>query len=103
MAIKTNAAIICSCLLLLSAPNLLAQDDAVYCKDAIQQNRVTLHQNIIRHSIIKNISLPLTDTTEENWEEALGTIELLQYRTAYTDKRVRYAFTTLAKRSNDFK
>ncbi|HTB53023.1 MAG TPA: hypothetical protein VK718_09645 [Ferruginibacter sp.] len=104
MAIKKPAfTMMLTGLLLLSAANLFAQNnDVVYCKWATKQHRAAAYQNIIKYAINKNLALPLTDSTENKWESGVASVELLQYRSPWTDSRIRYAFNSLAKRSVDF-
>jgi hypothetical protein len=74
---------------------------APYFKGAIKQNRVNQYHNIINNIINKNLSLPLTDSTEENWEDAFEAIEVTQYKTPWVTNCVMHAFDSADKRSVD--
>jgi len=87
----------------LSAVKIFAQDDTVpFVKDAIEVNRARTYQNIINHSITQNLTLPLTDSTEEYWQDAFYALELINFRSAWVDERVRLAFDSVEKRSTGF-
>lgn len=101
MGIKIR--IIITFFLLIAGVNLFAQNDnAVYFKWGTKPNRDKFYQNIIAHAINKNLALALTDSTEDKWETGLSSMELVQYRSPFTDKRVSYAFKLIDKGSIDF-
>lgn len=84
---------------------LCAQSDPSFppfVKEAIKVNREKIYSNIINHSITKNLSLPLTDSTEEYWQDAFYAIELINYKTAWIDAKVRLALDSIEKRSIGF-
>ena len=90
-------------LLIFLCLNLSAQKNAVpYAKNAIKANRVKDYHNLVNNSINRNLSLPLTDSTEENWQDAFNAMELINYRSAAVDAKVRSAFKALEKRSTEF-
>ncbi|HQW84432.1 MAG TPA: hypothetical protein PK987_08230 [Ferruginibacter sp.] len=64
-----------------------------------QQNRIKEYRNLVNNSINKNLSLPLSDTTEEFWQDAFSALELLQYHSPWVDGSIRLAFDSLEKRS----
>lgn len=64
--------------------------------------RTKMKQGLINYSIGQNFLLPLSDTTEENWEEAFDAMEVMQYRTPFTQSKVRSAFDSIQKRSISF-
>ncbi len=81
---------------------LFAQSLPVYYKGAIKEKKVALQRNIIQNTIIKNLSLPLSEETEENWADAFWGMEILQYKSPFTDGRVHSAFDSIEKRSAFF-
>lgn len=88
---------------LLFYTGILAQTDStLYVKDAIKATREKIHSNIVNNSITKNLSTPLTDTTEENWQDAFYALELINYRSPWVDARIQLAFDSVEKRSTDF-
>ncbi|MEO6253413.1 MAG: hypothetical protein ABIO79_08920 [Ferruginibacter sp.] len=82
---------------------LAAQTDSVpRAFYTTKENRATEYRNLVSNSINKNLSLALSDLTEENWEEAFYAMELINYHSANVDKRIRSAFASLEKRSTGF-
>ncbi|MEO6232556.1 MAG: hypothetical protein ABIP10_20665 [Ferruginibacter sp.] len=75
----------------------------VYFKGAIKSNKILLQRNIIKNTIINNLSLPLTTDTEENWVDAFAGMELLQYRSPWTTGRISMAFDSIKNTSDYFK
>ncbi len=75
----------------------------VYFKGAIKSNKILLQRNIIKNTIINNLSLPLTPDTEENWVDAFSGMELLQYRSPWTSGRISMAFDSIKNTSDYFK
>ena len=83
--------------------NLTAQKDTVlYAKNTIKVNRIKDYRNLVNNSINKNLSLRLTDSTEENWEDAFMAMELIRYRSPWADKKIRSAFDSIEKRRTAF-
>jgi hypothetical protein len=71
-------------------------------KDAIAANRTKTYSNIVKNTITKNLSLPLTDSTEENWQDAFYAMEVLQYKQPWVLQKVKTAFDGVQKRSAGF-
>ncbi len=83
--------------------NLVAQTDSIpVALHTIAEKRVKEYRNLVNNSITKNLSLKLTASTEEDWESAFAAMELLLYRTAWTDDRIRLAFDSIEKRREGF-
>jgi hypothetical protein len=81
----------------------IAQNDtAVFSKQGIAANRVKLYRNITTKTIGQNLSLPLTDSTEENWQGAFWAMELIRYKSPWATARISYAVEGIEKRSTDF-
>ncbi|HMG83824.1 MAG TPA: hypothetical protein VK559_12360 [Ferruginibacter sp.] len=100
---KITINIILSLFLLMPATDLLAQTgDAVYFQWGTKQNRDKFYTNIVSHPINKNLALPLTDSTEDKWDIGLKSMQLLQYRSVFIDKRIHYAVKLMDKQSVDF-
>src|SRR5436309_8356666 len=70
-------------------------------KGALKQNRQQLYRNLV-NNINKDLSLPLTDSTEENWEDAFAAMELINYKSAWTDHKIFTAFSNIQKRTIEF-
>ncbi len=87
--------------LLNSSSQLLAQKDtALYAAYTISSSRTKLYAGITRS--IGNLSKPLTDSTEELWQDAFGSMELIYHTSPWEDNRIRYAFDSINVRSPAF-
>lgn len=64
--------------------------------------REQLYRRLVQRSIQQNLSLPLTDSTEENWITAFETISLLRYRSPWTSARLELAFDHPEHRSEAY-
>lgn len=83
--------------------SIYAQEDSVPAiKSAIKANRIITYHNIINNSIIKNLSFSLSDSTEENWQDAFYSIELVRYRSRWADRKVKEAIESADIRSVSF-
>lgn len=83
--------------------NLNAQQAGVlFVKDAKAENRQTLYKNLVNNAINKNLSFPLTDSTEENWMDAFSAIEIIRYQSPWVLNRIHAAFDGIEKRSAPF-
>ncbi len=82
--------------------NVLAQTEIVpSAKHTTKENREKEYRNLI-NIINKNLSVPLSDTTEEDWLSAFSAMELILYRSSWTDERIRLAFTSIDTRTVGF-
>ncbi len=83
-------------------PGLQAQNSkASYAPNTTKEARLKEYRNLII-SINKNILIPLTDSTEENWQNAFDAMLLLNYRTAFIDARIRSTMDSVGHRSTAF-
>jgi hypothetical protein len=76
--------------------------DILYSKDTKAANRDRLYKSLVNNAITRNLSYPLTDSTEENWMDAFNAIELIRYKSPWIDSRVHEAFNGIEKRTDDF-
>ena len=84
-------------------PTFSQTDSSIlFFKGATREKRNTLYRNIVQNTITKNLSLPLTVDTEENWMDAFGAIELLRYQSPWINGRVFIAVDSMEKRSPNF-
>lgn len=74
---------------------------ATYAPNTTKEARTKEHKYLIS-SINKNLSPDLTDSTEENWQDAFGAMELLNYRTPFIDTRISLGINNIEKRSSGF-
>ena len=80
-----------------------AQKDKIpYAAYTTKESRAREYKNLISNSINKNLLLDLTDSTEENWQEAFEAMLLLNYRAAFIDARIRTAMDSVSIRSAAF-
>lgn len=70
-------------------------------KETKTENRQKLYRSLV-NSINKNLSLPLTDSTEENWMDAFYSIELLRYKSPWVENKLHVAFAGIENRSGFF-
>lgn len=78
------------------------QDAAVFSKFTTTQNRSAFYNTLIKNSITKNLSLPLSDSTESNWIAAFNAMELLYYQSPWTNDCLKTAANKLEQSSPDF-
>lgn len=84
-------------------PPVFAQYDApLYTSYTTTVERAKLHDRLIKYSIHQNLSVPLNDSTEEKWEEAFDAIEVLLYKSPFSDGKIHKAFEVVEQRSIDF-
>jgi hypothetical protein len=99
MVKKIAAALVC---VLLCAGACMAQDTAVYFKFASQAGRKQFTQNVMNNNILKYLRLPLTDSTEEDWQGTFWAMELMQYKQPWVKEKINSAFIGIEKRSISF-
>jgi hypothetical protein len=85
-------------LLFFSAPAF----SQLYFKATLKANQETLYRNLVQRSINKNLSLPLNDSTEENWQEAFNALQVTRYRSLWVDGRIDSAAEWIHTRSIPF-
>lgn len=61
-----------------------------------------MYRNLVQHTINKNLSSPLTDSTEDNWQDAFNAMEVLRYRSMWIDGRIKMAADQLHNQSVAF-
>jgi len=89
--------------LLLAVLHSTAQTTAVpVFKGAVKTNRDKTYSYIINTSIIKNLSLPLTDITEPDWQDAFYAMELIRYKQPWIIEKLKIAFDGIENRSVGF-
>ncbi len=92
------------CLLFSHVDLITAQTvDTFYSKDTRADNKARLYRNIVNNAINQNLSLPLNDSSEENWMDAFWGMELIRYKSPWADSRIYTAFDGIDKKSVSFK
>ena len=80
-----------------------AQYDApLYTSYTTDIARAKMNERLIKNSITKNLSIPLSDSTEENWQEAFDAMEVMQFNSSFTERKVSTAFDSIETRSISF-
>lgn len=74
----------------------------LYFKGSLKVNREKTYRNLVQNTINKNLSLPLVDSTEENWEGAFNAMEVLRYQSPWINGRIDTAAAQLLYRSPNF-
>jgi hypothetical protein len=90
----------CCCLLLVVYS--YAQNTIPVFKGATKANRDKTYNYILKTAITENLSVPLTDSTEENWEEAFYAAELIHYKESWINEKIKTAFVNFDERSFSF-
>jgi len=75
---------------------------STYASNTTKEARAKEYKYLVNNSINKNLLIDLTDSTEENWQDAFGAMELLNYRAPFTDYRIKTAMNSVEKRSTAF-
>ncbi len=84
--------------------NATAQYDApLYTPYTTKAARTKTNELIIKNVITKNLTRPLTEDTEENWQDAFNAMEVYHFSTPFTEFKIQEAFDSAAKRSASFK
>lgn len=77
-------------------------ENILYVKNTTAENRVKQYRNLVNNSINKNLSLPLTDSTEEYWQDAFAAMELINYKQPWANEKINLAMNGIEKRSTGF-
>ena len=93
-----------SIFLLIFCAQVAAQYDApLYTPYTRQAARAKTNELIIKNVITKNLTYPLTEDTEENWQDAFNAMEVYHFTTPFTTLKIEEAFDSAGKRSLNFK
>lgn len=77
-------------------------DVPLYTSYTTEAARTKMNERLIKNSITKNLSLPLTDSTEENWQDAFDAMEVMNYHSTFVESKVHNAFDSIGVRSIPF-
>jgi hypothetical protein len=92
-------------ILFVSSPQLysqLALNDTVYSKAATKQARAAYYKYLVDTTIKQYLADPLNDDNEGEWNEALWSMEYLQYRNDYSKQKLTIAWSKTAQLSEYF-
>jgi len=90
-------------ILFFSFQQLFAQYDVpLYASYTTDAAREKMNERLIKNSITKNLLLPLTDSTEENWQDAFDAMEVMNYQSPFVESKVYAAFDSIGMRSTSF-
>ena len=84
-------------LIIISSGNIFAQD--IYFEDVLKANRDKLYRNLIRNSINKNLSTPLTDSTEDKWGDGFAAMEFLGYKSPWANTKIKITIDSIQNRT----
>ena len=79
-----------------------AINDTVYSKVTTKEARVARYSYLIDTTIKQYLADPLNDDNEGEWNDALWSLELLQYRNDYTKQKLTVAWSKAAQLSEYF-
>lgn len=81
----------------------IAQYEApLYTSYTTRAAREKMHDRLIKNTINKNLSYPLSDSTEDKWQEAFVAIELMLYKAPFTESKIHDAFHNIESRGISF-
>ncbi|MGG9971393.1 hypothetical protein ACQ33O_06335 [Ferruginibacter sp. SUN002] len=89
------------CLLFIAQWSFAQNDSIPFFKGALKANRDKAYLNI-QNAIVKKLSLPLVDSTEQDWIDAFYSMELIRYKDEWAVSKIRTAFDSISTRSIDF-
>jgi uncharacterized membrane protein len=65
-------------------------------------NREKTFSLIIQNGIGRNLAMPLADSTETNWQDAMNAMEVVQFKANWIQKKINTAFEYFPKASPGF-
>lgn len=74
----------------------------LFFKSTLKSNREKTYRNLVQNTIQQNLSYALTDSTEDNWQDAFYALELLRYRSLWLDGKIKEAAERLSGQSVSF-
>ncbi len=88
--------------LLFTGNFVFAQPTPFFLKGALKENRQQFHRNLVNNSIIKNLSFPLSDSTESYWISAFEAMELIGYSSPWANSKIYETASIIQQRSVSF-
>ena len=85
-----------------SALSVNLPDSLVYSVSSTSSNRVKLYSELVNWDINDNLNYKLNEDNEENWENSFWPMELIRYRSAYAENKLKEAFIHIQERTAYF-
>src|SRR5690348_15349895 len=79
-----------------------ATNDTVFSKVTTKEAREERYKYLVDTTIKQYFAEPLNDDNEGDWNEALWSLELLQYKDDFTKQKLAIAWNNVAQRSDYF-
>ncbi len=80
----------------------LSISDSVFSKVATKQAKEARYRYLMDTAIKQYLAEPLTDTTEGDWNDAMWSMEVMQYKDDFTKEKLMIAWSKAAKLSDEF-
>lgn len=77
-------------------------DVQLYTSYTTTEARAKMYDRVIKNTIHRNFEIPLTDSTESNWEDAFSGMEIFNYKTPFTGQKITSAFENAGNKSASF-
>jgi len=84
------------------APATPTEPRPVYSTFASKARREAFYQNFLKNYIERDLTLPLADSTEDDWSDPFYGMELMRYKTPFTLQRITAAWEHIDEVSEDF-
>lgn len=91
-----------SFVLFFSQPASAQYDVPLFASHTTDAARARLYERLVKNTITKNLLLPLSDSTEENWQDAFGAMEVIAFNSSFVESKVHAAFDNIQMRSTAF-
>src|SRR5690606_35124379 len=83
-------------------PGMAQYNAPLYASYTTKAAREKMNERIIKNTITKNLSLPITEDTEGYWEDAFNAMQVFDVKTPFTQQKVLHAFDSVELRSNSY-
>lgn len=91
---------LCSFLLLVCT--IHSASAQLFFRGTLKANREKLYHSLVKNSIQKNMSLPISDSTQENWQSAFEALLLLRYQSPWVQGKLNSAAQSMTTQSVPF-
>ncbi|TDX00400.1 hypothetical protein [Dinghuibacter silviterrae] len=87
--------------MMLGIPSLVT-GQSVFSTFATKTRREAFYQNFLKNYVQRDLTLPLADSTEDDWADPFYGLELLHYKTPFVQQRIAQVWDHVDERSGDF-